>query len=107
MLNCKGYITFLSGKSAALNVHSSYFCADHVKNLQLDIVRANVFKVTVFHSETVRYYSQLNKADSPVKVSCMDIALHNGIELQDPESDVCGSFYAVGNEHFTDMLSAA
>ena len=46
------------------------------------VIRANVFEMSVFHSEPVRDCSELLKSQALVKVSRMRVAFDNGVELQ-------------------------
>ncbi len=63
--------------------------------------------MTVLHAETARDSAELSKAESFVKMSGMDVAFYNGIELKYSESMKRSLFYAVGYQLFAYMLTAA
>ena len=55
-------------------------------NLQLVVVRANILIMTVLHTETTGNYAQLDKAETFIEMSGMDIAGNNRIKLQNADS---------------------
>ena len=79
-----------------------FFCG---RELQFVIVRANVFVMSVLHSETFRDGSELDKPEAFVQVSRMRVAFDDGIELQNSEAVPFSLFETVLHEHFADVLA--
>ena len=71
------------------------------------IIRANVFIVSILHPESSGDCSKLNETQSLIQMSGMNIAFHNGIELEHTETKILSVFQTVKHQFFTDMLSPA
>ena len=80
-----------------------FFCGSE---LQLVIVRTNVFVMSVLHSETFRDGSELDKPEAFVQVPRVRVAFDDGIELQDSEAVLFSLFETVFHEHFADVLAS-
>ena len=70
------------------------------------IIRADVFKVTVFHAEAFRNCSELNKTEPFIKMACMNVAFYNGIKLKNSKTAFFCLNETVIYKQFSDMLSA-
>ena len=69
------------------------------------IIRTYVFISTVFFTKTAGNSTQPAKAQSLIKVPCMNIRLHHCIKLQDPVAQFPGPFKTVHNQLLTDVKS--
>ncbi len=55
------------------------------------IVGTDVFVMSVLHPKTIRYCSKLNKAQTLIQMTSVDITFDDSIELKDTKSDpFCG-----------------
>ena len=79
-----------------------FFCGSE---LQLVIVRADVFVMSVLHSETFRDGSELDKPEAFVQVPRMRVAFDDGIELQNSEAMLFSLFKTVLHQLFADVLA--
>ena len=59
--------------------------------------------MSVLHAESALYCAQLNKSEPFIKVSCVDICCHNGVELQNTEAVFLALFHTVQHKLFADM----
>lgn len=50
------------------------------------IVKADIFVISVVHSETFGNRSQTNKSEALVKVACMGVVLDNRVKLKQSEA---------------------
>ena len=71
------------------------------------IIRANVLIAPVLHPESSGDCSKLNKPQPLVQMPSMDIALNNGVELENTEAKLLCGLQAVQHQFFTDMLAPA
>ena len=69
-------------------------------------IGADVGKRSVFHAKTSWDRAELGKTKSLVEVSGMDIALDDGVELEDAESVRLGLFKTIEDKFLADVLSA-
>ena len=60
----------------------------------------------VFHPETAGDRAELYETEPFVQMACMDVALHNGVELEDTEAEFFCLLQAIRHQFFTDMLPA-
>ena len=81
-----------------------FFCGSE---LQLVIVRADVFVMSVLHSETFRDGSELDKPEAFVQVPRMRVTFDDGVELQYPEAVLFSLFETVLYEHSMTLLLMA
>ena len=77
--------------------------ADRV--LQFVIVKADILVRAVLHPEAAGDGSEQSEAKPFIQVTGVNIVLHNGVELQEPEMELRGLHETVGYPLFTDMLA--
>ena len=74
---------------------------------QLVIIQADIIEGSVFHPKSPRKSSEMHKSESFIQMAGVNIALHNGIELQNTESEPLSLLKAIQDQLFAYMLSAA
>ena len=74
--------------------------------LQLLIIRTDVLIVTVLHAEAPRDRTELSKAQPFIEMPRVDIALHDGVELQDPKAQLSALLQAVQHQPLADVETA-
>ena len=67
------------------------------------IVRAYVFIMPVFHAESFWNHPKLDKSQSFIQVSCMDIGRNHRIKLQNFKVMSCSLFQTVQHKFFPDI----
>ena len=77
------------------------------KLLELNIIRADIFIMSVLHPKAVRDNAELSKAEPLIQMSGVDIALNDRVELHYLKAKSFCLFKAVPHELFADMLTSA
>ena len=62
--------------------------------------------MSVFHPETTGDRAELHETKPFIKMPGMDVALHDGIELEDTEAELLCFLQTISHQLFADMLSA-
>lgn len=93
----------LAGSLNLATKYQLYGCADRV--LQFVIVKADILVRAVFHPEAAGDGSEQSEAKPFIQVTGVNIVLHNGVELQEPEMELRGLRKTVGHQLFADMLT--
>ena len=75
--------------------------------LQFVIVKADILVRAVLHPEAAGDGSEQSEAKPFIQVTGVNIVLHNGVELQEPEMELRGLRKTVGHQLFADVLTPA
>ena len=67
------------------------------------IIRVDVFKMPILHAKSLWDYAKLDKAQSFIEMSCMDVGCDNGIKLQDAKAMSLALEQAVTNQLFPNV----
>ena len=70
------------------------------------IIGTDILIMSVLHTEALRDHTKLDKSKSFIKMSCMDIAGHNRIKLQDTKTMLFSPDQAIGYQLFANMKSS-
>ena len=70
------------------------------------VVRTDIRILSVLQPETSRNHAKRHKPQTLVQMSCVDVAFHHGIQLDQPETQFFRIFQAICHQLFTDMQTA-
>jgi hypothetical protein len=62
--------------------------------------------MAIVHPETARDSAELHETEPLIQMPRMDVAFHNGVELQNAESEQLSLQQTVRDQLFADVLSA-